>query len=491
MVKTRSTATRSALIAILASGAALGAISGAEAQLPWRAPAAKMTADGFYSVADLVEEVSPAVVSVMVEREVEAPRMPSQLEDFFFRFGERGRPEMFGDQPRTMSAQGSGFFIDDEGHIVTNNHVIEGADRIMISVGDGEERVAELVGADPETDLAVLKVEAPKNQKYVQFAENTGLRVGDRVVAVGNPFGLSGTVTSGIVSALGREGGQFTDFIQIDAPINRGNSGGPTFDLQGRVVGVNTAIYSTNGGSVGIGFAIPADLAKSTVAQLIKNGAVTRGWLGVSLQEVTSDIAKALGRPNEKGALVAQVIPETPAQKAGFESGDVILKLGSKTIEDSRDLSRSVSALAPGEKVKVEVEREGKKKILNVTLGKRGDADEVAANDNAGGSGSLSEDLGIRLADLDDELRRQYRIPEDVEGAVITGVRRGGPASEAGLQTGTVILKVDGEAVSDSDEAVSKIDNARKSKRGAVLLQTQRNAVKQFTALPLATSEGE
>ena len=470
----------------------------AQAQAP-RLLSPPVAADGTPSLADLVERVSPAVVSVLVEREVEQPQIPEQFQEFFnFRMprpgeGGRGGSDDFDRGVERMEAQGSGFFIDREGHVVTNNHVVEGADSVRIVLNGGDELEAEIVGVDPLTDLAVLKVKAPANQPFVQFAEDVNLRVGDYVVAVGNPFGLSGTVTSGIVSALGREGfgqsGQFTDFIQIDAPINRGNSGGPTFDLKGRVVGVNTAIYSTTGGSVGIGFAIPSKVAKNTVAQLIKNGSVTRGWLGVSIQPLTTELAAALGQTEVKGALIAEVLEGTPAAKSGFLSGDLVLTLENRAIEDPRDLTRKVSALSPGEKVKVKVLRDGKEKILNVTLGQRDDSERVAEAPEANDNSSVSADLGVRVSELNPALRQQYRVPDDVEGVIVTNVRRGSPAAEAGLRPGIVILQVDGQNIENSAALNDKIKNATQSGKEAVLLRLQMGEAKQFSALPI-TKEG-
>ena len=480
---------------IFMAGAAAGALSigaigalnlSANAQAP-RMISPPLSADGTLSFADLVEEVSPSVVSILVEREVDTPQIPSQLEEFF-RFGQPGRRggSPFSEGPRTMEAQGSGFFIDDKGHIVTNNHVVDDATRVRVRLNDGEEVSAEVVGTDPETDLAVLKVDSNKKYPFVQFAEDVNLRVGDWVVAVGNPFGLSGTVTSGIVSAIGREGGQFTDFIQIDAPINRGNSGGPTFDLKGRVVGVNTAIYSTTGGSVGIGFAIPAKVAKSTIKQLIENGSVTRGWLGVSIQEVTTELAAAMNRKDTDGALIAEVLDGTPAADAGFLDGDLVLTLDGKTIKDPTDLTRSISALPPGEKTKIKVLRDGKEKILNVTLGQRDGAQLASANDNdVRGGDSLSRDLGLRVTELNNSLREQFGIPNNVDGVLVTGVRGGSAAEEAGLRNGVVILEVDGDKITNAASLRSKITQAKRDGRDAVLLRMQLGEAKQFGALPL------
>ncbi|MGE0408381.1 MAG: Do family serine endopeptidase [Amphiplicatus sp.] len=478
-----------------AAATALGvAAFSADAQPP-RLLSPPLAADGTLSFADLVERVSPAVVSVLVEKEVEAPQMPSELNDFFrFRFGQPDEGSPFGDdgfgaEPQHMQAQGSGFFIDADGHVVTNNHVVEGADEIEVRLASGKTVKAELVGADPLTDLAVLKVKADTKQPFVQFADDVNLRVGDWVVAVGNPFGLSGTVTSGIVSAIGGEGrgGQYLDFIQIDAPINRGNSGGPTFDLKGRVVGVNTAIYSTTGGSVGIGFAIPAKIAKETTAQLIKNGSVTRGWLGVSIQDVTTEIAAALGRKEAKGALVSDVLPDTPAAKAGFKSGDVITAVDGRAVADARELTRAVAAIAPGEKAQLKILRDGAEKTLSVTIGKR-DADKLASNDKAApGEDSLSVDLGLKVTELNQMAREQFRVPDGVEGVIVTAVKPGSPAAEAGLMTGAVILQVDGKAALTAGALRRAVDEAKKAGKEAVLLRYQIRDQKQFGALSLVT----
>jgi len=475
--------------AALGGALALGAGAPADAQAP-RLMAPPVAADGTLSFADLVERVSPSVVSVLVEREVESPRLPSQLEEFFqFRFGDPGPDNGFDDAPRRrMEAQGSGFFINNDGHIVTNNHVVDGADVVKVRLADGEELEADIVGTDPLTDLAVLKVDPPKGQAYVEFADDVNLRVGDWVLAVGNPFGLGGTVTSGIVSAIGGQNreNQYLDFVQIDAPINRGNSGGPTFDLKGRVVGVNTAIFSPTGGSVGIGFAIPARVAKETVAQLIANGAVTRGWLGIQLQEVTTEIAAALSLKDDSGVLVAEVLDGTPAQKAGLENGDVILRLGGDAVRNPNDLSRRVASLPPGEKVRLRVLRDGKERNLTVTLGRRDE--EAAANDDMpseDSDDSLSSEVGVRVSSLDDSLRERYRVPDDVDGVVVTAVRPGSPAQSAGLSPGVVILEVDGDLIGSERELRDKIDNARDSDKDAVLLRMQMGANRQFGALSL------
>jgi len=482
----------------LLAGAGAMLLPGASAQAPRLVAPPPAAADGSLSFADLVERVSPAVVSVLVEREVEQQRVPEALQDFFgFRFGTpeggQGGEDDFDGGVQRAEAQGSGFFIDAAGHVVTNNHVVEDADSIRIRFSDGKEIPAKLVGTDPLTDLAVLEVEPPKGQAFVQFAEDVNLRVGDWVIAVGNPFGLGGSVTSGIVSAIGGENreGQFLDFIQIDAPINRGNSGGPTFDLKGRVVGVNTAIYSPNGGSVGIGFAIPAKVAKETVAQLIDSGSVTRGWLGVSIQPVTTEIAAALGRKDTDGALIAEVLDGSPAQKAGFENGDLVLKLNGRGVASPRDLTRSISALPPGDRAKVSVLRNGSEKELTVKLGQR-DQEQVASNEEAPSRSedSLSKNVGLRVAELSDSTRQQFRIAEGVNGVLVTAVKPGSPAEDAGLRPGVVILQVDGAAVTTTSSLKTKIDDAQKAGKEAVLLRLQLGSAKQFSALKIETSKG-
>jgi len=479
---------------ILTAAVALGALGvaglssiDAHAQAP-RLMAPPVAADGTLSFADLVERVSPSVVSVLVEREIDGPQLPGAAEDFFrFRFGAPEDDGQFGGGQQRLAAEGSGFFIDGDGHVITNNHVVQDADVVMVRLSSGEELTAEVVGADPLTDLAVLKVKTKKNQSYVQFAEDVNLRVGDWVVAVGNPFGLGGTVTSGIVSAIGGQNreNQYLDFIQIDAPINRGNSGGPTFDLKGRVVGVNTAIFSPNGGSVGIGFAIPAKIAKETVAQIIANGSVTRGWLGIQLQEVTTEIAAALGLKERGGVLVAEVLDETPAAKAGLLSGDLILGIEDEAVASSNELSRRVAAFSPGEKIKLNVLREGVEKTLNVTLGQRDGDEELASVEPANDNDNLAADIGLRVSDLNAILRQQFRISDDVDGVIVTGVRPGSPAQDAGLRAGVIILQVDGEDVRSPNALRDKIKNARKEKKEAILLRMQFGENRQFGALTL------
>ena len=457
-------------------------------------PKSVTNARGLFSFADVVEQVSPSVVSVLVERSVEVqtrgPQLPPGFERFF---GLPGTPEggaeddPFGDDnTRRAEAQGSGFFIDTKGHIVTNNHVVEDAESVRVRLSDGSEVDAEVVGTDEYTDLAVLKVQPSAKYSYVEFADEGSLRVGDWVVAVGNPFGLGGTVTSGIVSAIGGQNReqQYVDLIQIDAAINRGNSGGPAFDLSGRVIGINVAIYSPNGGSVGIGFAIPAETAKTTVSQLIESGTVTRGWLGISLGDVDEDLAQALSLSSTDGVLVEEVLEGTPAASGGVENGDVIITVDGKAITGPNDLSRRIANYPPGRKVKMKIVRNGKNRDLTVTLGKRDEEQTVAAGP-AEIQESVAKELGVRVSTITPELRSRYRLDEDASGVVVTAVKSGSAAEDAGLQSGVVISEVENQKIRSPSDFETRIEAAKKSKKGAALLRLQRGTVKQYSALKL------
>ncbi|MEL6364660.1 MAG: Do family serine endopeptidase [Pseudomonadota bacterium] len=496
MNDTRLLSPRAVAIAGAASIAALaGAAAFAQSPAP-RLVSPPLYEDGTLSFADLVERVSPSVVSVNTEKEINvaSAELPPEMERFFRdRFGlpfgdDDNNP--FGGQ-RLQRAQGSGFFIDDKGHIVTNHHVVNDADEISVTLATGEELQAELVGSDQSTDLAVLKVKAPEGQSYADFATDVDLRVGDWVIALGNPFGLGGTVTSGIVSALGRDiatGSSYVDFIQVDAPINRGNSGGPTFDLKGRVVGVNTAIISPNrsGGSVGIGFAIPAKTAEYVVGQLIDKGQVTRGWLGVSLEpEITPELALALGLKEAKGALIADVIPETPAAEAGFKAEDIIVYLDGKKIEDSRDLTQRIGAIAPGKKTVATVLRDGKEKKITVKLGEREDGGEADVRAPDTDDGRMMDDLGVRFSELDANARERYRIPDEVEGVLVSAVAPSGVAADARIVPGMVILEVDGEEVESPSEVARILRRAAKEGKEAVLMRIQQQGQRGYRALPV------
>ncbi len=382
---------------------------------------------------------------------------------------------------------GSGFIVAPDGYVVTNNHVVEGADEIAVTLDDGTKHEAELVGTDPKTDLALLKIEAEGPLPYARFGESDVTRVGDWVIAIGNPFGLGGTATTGIVSARGRDiqSGPFDDFLQIDAPINRGNSGGPLFDLSGQVVGINTAIFSPNGGNVGIGFAIPANQAEPVIEQLRATGRVDRGWLGVQIQAVTEDIAEGLGLDNEHGALVASVEPGSPAEKAGLRSGDIIVGFEGEEVLRLKDLTRRVAEREPQSEIQMEVWRSGNRKTLDVVLGSSPEQTAVAGRDPNGDVKSPGS-LGLALAELTPEARQRYRIPDDVDGAIIVGVEPGGPAADRGLAPGDVVTMVGQSPVKGPNEAAQKMDEARTQERGRVLLQIARGGNKQFVAVPFA-----
>jgi len=458
--------------------------------------------------ADLVAKVKPAVISVRVKIPAAAepalaqhmgsmgdddqrqiPAMPgSPLDKFFQQFGDQFG-QQFGHQfgrnvpqrPETIVGEGSGFFISLDGYAVTNNHVVNHASSVQVTTDNGTIYTAKVIGTDPKTDLALIKVEGKGDFPYVQFASQRP-KVGDWVVAVGNPFGLGGTVTAGIVSAQGRDigAGPYDDYVQIDAPINKGNSGGPAFDVDGNVIGVNTAIYSPSGGSVGIGFDIPADTAKMVVAQLKKDGHVTRGWLGVQIQPVTPDIADGLGMKKAEGAMVDEPQSGSPAAKAGIESGDVITAVNGTPVKDARDLARTISMMAPDSSVKLDLIRQGEQKTVPLTLAQMPNDQQVASNDteqNAQPSGVPH--LGLQVAPA-----------KDVSGAggagvVVTGVDPDGPAAQLGLQTGTVILNVGGKAVANAGDVRQALVEAKAQGKHDVLMRVKMGGTTRFVAMPL------
>ena len=429
------------------------------------------------SFAPLVKEVSPAVVFVATERQGsrETPRLPfpegSPFEEFFERFGVPNMPE--GQQPRPQRGVGSGFIIDDEGFIVTNNHVVEDADEIEITLDDGRTYPAELVGSDPQTDLAVLKIEPRGDLPVLDFGDSDAVEVGDWVMAVGNPFGLGGSVTAGIVSARSRNinAGPYDDFIQTDAAINRGNSGGPMFNLDGEVIGINTAIFSPSGGSIGIGFAIPSNLAQPIIAQLKDGGTVERGWLGVMVQQVTPELAEAVGLDSPRGALVANVVPRGPADAAGLEQGDVIVSFAGSAIQEMRDLPRIVAGTEIGEGVEVQVWRDGEEERFQVEIGRlEPEQAALAPEPEAAPGASASESLGADLVALDAETRQRFDLPGDVDGVVIVEVRGDGPAAEAGLRPGDVIRRVDGERIETPAQVSDALSEAASGQRSALVL---------------------
>ena len=478
---------------------ALGVATLAGGMIAWTVTAsAALPSQGF---ADLVEKVSPAVVFISSmhtpkKAERSAEQAPSQspfppgspFYEFFKQFQDRMRQQA----QRPMTALGSGFIIDASGDIVTNNHVIDGADKVKVKLPDGRLFDAAVVGADPRTDLALLKIKSEKPLPFVTFGNSDKLRVGDVVLAVGNPFGLGGTVTAGIVSARNRDinAGPYDDFIQTDAAINRGNSGGPLFDTAGKVVGVNTAIYSPNGGgSVGIGFAIPSSIASQVIAQIKENGSVERGWLGVKIQKVTPDIARAVGLDAPKGALVAGVIPDSPAAKAGLRQGDVILGYNGKPVAEMRSLPRLVAATAPNASVSVELWRDGRTKHVSVAIAELKSRTMAAAETGNAQPGSAqpgsakSKRLGATLAMLTSDIKAKFKLPADTRGVVISALEPQGRAAEKGLRVGDVIERIGATEVNTPADALRAIG---KTTTKAVLLLVNRGGNDMFIGLKLA-----
>ncbi len=440
--------------------------------------------------ADIVAKVKPAVISVRVKVDGgsatvgsgDIENLPPGLREFFRRFG---MPDAPNGMPRhgghnIIMGQGSGFFISPDGYAVTNNHVVEKAESVEVKTDDGKTYKAKVIGTDPRTDLALIKVEG-NDFPYVKLADKQP-RIGDWVLAVGNPFGLGGTVTAGIVSARGRDIGAspYDDFIQIDAPVNKGNSGGPTFDTEGHVIGVNTAIYSPSGGSVGIAFAIPADTVKTVVGQLKEHGSVTRGWVGVQIQPVTKDIADSLGLKKAQGALVAEPQDDSPAKKAGIKAGDVITAVNGKPVEDARDLAKMIGAMSPGTDVKLTVIHDGSEKTVSLSLGKMPSVKEANARSEQNENGTVDlGKLGLTLAPAE-------RVAgAGSEGVVVTGVDSSGAAAEHGFSTGDVIVEVGGKTVSTPADVRKQINEARSSGKRTVLMRVKKNGSNRFVALPV------
>ena len=385
-------------------------------------------------------------------------------------------------------ALGSGFIIDPTGYIVTNNHVVENADKITVIFQDDSEHPAKVIGRDAKTDLALLKIESSKPLPFVNWGSSEASQVGDWILAVGNPFGLGGSVSPGFISARGRDihAGPYDDFLQLDASINRGNSGGPTFNLNGDVIGINTAIYSPNGGSVGIGFAIPSDLAKPVIQQLRDHGKVERGWLGVQIQQVTPELAKSLHLPKESGALVADVTAGGPAAKAGFKQGDVILSFNGHDISKVRDLPIVVAETPVGKTAPVKVWRQNAETTLSAEIAAMPDNMQVSQNGGGDGSASPSAALGLRLAPLTDDLRTQLHIGKSVKGVVVVNVTDNSPLAEFGLQRGDVIVTVDQEPATSAKQILDRLTDAKNAKDDkSVLILLNRRGVNQYVALSL------
>lgn len=445
-----------------------------------------------FSFADLVERVSPAVVTITVEEQVKTQagfdpnQIPEPFRDFFNQFGGPGRQAV----PQKAIAMGSGFVINKAGYIVTNNHVVQDGKKITVKFPDGREFNAKLVGTDPATDIALLKVKSDKPLPSVEFGDDRQVRVGDWVIAVGNPFGLSNTVTAGIVSSIGRDvgNGPYTDFIQIDAPINRGNSGGPTFNIQGKVIGMNSMIFSPSGGSVGIGFAIPASTIHDVVAQLQAHGHVSRGYLGVEIQSVTPEMAASLGNKGLKGAIVASVTTGGPAAQAGIVAGDIVVAVNGKAVEDSRDLTRRVAALPAGANATFTVLRNGTTKNLTAKIAVRKDT-QVASNMPHQGHQppAAAEAMGLGLAAVTPETRRAFNLDNKVNGVVVTKVDPNSDAADKGLEPGDVLMSIANHPVRSPQDVKASVAAAKAAHRDTVLVLVNGQGGQRFVAIKLGT----
>ncbi len=451
------------------------------------------------SFADLASRLTPAVVNVATSQTVKSPEMNDMpqfppgspfedlFKDFFDRQGDLG-------QPRKVSSLGSGFVIDPSGIIVTNNHVIGKADEITVNFSDGTQLPAKVLGRDLKTDLAVLQVETKKPLPFVKFGASSKMRVGDWVLAIGNPFGLGGSVSAGIISAQNRNinSGPYDSFLQTDAAINRGNSGGPLFDMDGAVIGVNTAIISPSGGSIGIGFAIPSDIVSNVVTQLQEFGETRRGWLGVRIQSVTEELAESFGLRRPRGALIAEVTPKGPAATAGIKAGDVIIRFNGQSVPEMSDLPRIVAETAVGKEVDVVVWRDGKEKNFRVILGRLEDFEKSASGEDTGGepsspqsAGTEVEDLGLMLAPLSMSVREQFEVGDDVNGVAVVAVADAGPAREKGVRPGDVIVEVAQQEVRTTQEVKDKVAAAKKAGKKSVLLLLYRGGDLRFVAVKL------
>lgn len=447
---------------------------------------AKSAPDSF---ADLADKLLPSVVNIsstQVVQEDRGPQAPqlapgSPFRDFFNR--NQGAP-------RRATSLGSGFIISSDGLVVTNNHVIEGADEITVTLSDDTQHEATLVGRDPKTDLALLRIDADRKLPAVPWGDSTKARVGDWVVAIGNPFGLGGTVTAGIISARQRDiqQGPYDSFLQTDASINRGNSGGPMFNMKGEVIGVNTAIFSPTGGSVGVGFSVPSSIVSRVIAQLQEYGQTRRGWLGVRIQTVTDEIAESIGLDSARGALVSSVTAAGPAEKGGIKAGDVVLEFDSKPVDSMRELPRVVAETDIGKSVPVEVWRDGRQQTVSIMIGQLDEEVPVlVSTEPVKPEEATIDDLGVSVTSITDEMRKQFSLPEDLLGVVITSVDPNSPAAEK-LRAGDVIVEVSQEEVSSPGQIVEKIREARAADRSSVLLKINRNGDRRFVAVRIKKS---
>jgi len=463
------------------------------------------------SLAPIIQKVMPAVVNISVTMKGDAamggddeesgpdnqsdnggaPNFPASPFDELLKkfFEQQGRgPNMQRPQIGKRVALGSGFIIDPQGYVVTNNHVVGESGTVTVIFQDDSKHPAKIIGRDAKTDLALLKIDTDKPLPFVTWGDSDAAKVGDWILAIGNPFGLGGTVTTGIISARGRDihAGPFDDFLQLDAAINRGNSGGPTFTQQGQVIGINTAIYSPNGGSVGIGFAIPANLAKAVVAQLREHGKVDRGWLGVQIQQMTPEIASSLGVPSERGALVADVSPNSPAARAGLKQGDVIVKFNGREIDKLHDLPRLVAETPINSKADLTVWRSGHDEQLQVNVGQMpNDKQEVASDDQSQQpvGPEKSSALGLQLGQLDSPTRKQLGLKGEVKGVVVTQVAPDSPAAELGVQPGDVIVAINQQTVATPREAAQRLKQAQQKGDKHLLLLLNRHGINQYIGL--------
>ena len=489
--------------------AMIAAVAAAVAVMPPR-PAAAAPTRGPENIADVAEQVIDAVVNISTSQKVDArmselPDLPpgSPMEKFFQDFfknhkgqgGGGGGDDDADQEPHRITSLGSGFVIDPSGIVVTNNHVIADADEITVILNDGTKLKAELIGKDSKSDLALLRVHPEKPLKAVQFGDSDKLRLGEWVIAIGNPFSLGGTVTAGIVSARNRDinSGPYDNYIQTDAAINRGNSGGPLFNLNGEVIGINTAIISPSGGSIGIGFAVPSDSAVPVLDQLRQYGEARRGWLGVRIQQVTDDIAESLNIAPPRGALVAGVDPKGPAQPAGIQPGDVVVKFDGHDVKEMRDLPRIVADTPVGKQVDVVLIRKGKEETHQVKIGRLKDDEKVAEADAQKDNppqpkSTVQKTLGLALSSLTEDLRKQYKIKDVVKGVVVTGIDPGvdNSAPDKHLSPGDVIVEVQYQAVGSPADLQKRVDDLKsQGKKVAVLLVSTGDGETRFVALNL------
>ncbi len=486
---------RIAFATALLAGTALGGLSSvlaaSDAAGPVNPPSVALPAHPLADFSALVTQVKPAVVSITTRFGATPASMESDGSDRFF--GQRiphPRPDARPDDRAGGEARGSGFIVSPDGIVVTNNHVVKDATKVTVTLDDGTELTAKVLGRDPRTDIAVLRIEAGRKLSYIELGQSRDVKPGEWVVAMGNPFGLGGTVTAGIVSAVARDigAGPYDRFIQIDAPINQGNSGGPLFSQDGKVIGMNTAIFSPTGGSVGIGFAIPSDTIRTVAAQLEKSGKVARGFIGVEAQTLTAAMAKALHLPDSSGALLAGLVPKGPAAAAGLEPGDVVQAVDGQKIASPKELALTIAAVPPGQEVRLTVMHDGKLRDIALKVGQLPDEPQTASEDPAPRTGPR---IGLTLAPLSPELRDRLDVPDGASGSVVRGVEPGSPAEIAGLQPGDVIVSVDRQPVASPAETVKAIRGALAGKGQSMALRILRHGAPAFVGVTIDAPQSE